>query len=142
MSKTLFTAVAVITLVAGCDTPPELAPVAGTVTLNGKPLQFGFVVFQPDVGPPAQGAIADGGSFSLETDKLGPGALLGNHRVSVYCYEGHRPGSTQQFGDVSLGRSLIPEHYTRGGMSGLSADVPPEGLTDYKIELVSKGSAR
>lgn len=132
-----------LTLV-GCEQPPATAPVTGQVTIDGEPLDFGFVVFQPAKGQPAKGEVGPGGEFALMSAKLGEGALIGPHRVSVYCYEGHSPAARaqQNGGNVSLGRSLIPAAYSRGGMSGLSAEVPPEGLADFKIELSSRGPGR
>ncbi|QDT68559.1 hypothetical protein MalM25_14820 [Planctomycetes bacterium MalM25] len=127
----------------GCDSSPPLAPVQGVVTYNGEPLEFGYVMFQPPKGQPAQGQIAADGTFTLATEGHGPGAFLGQHRVSVYCYEGHRPGAVDPNNpNQSLGASLIPPGYSRGGMSGLSAEVTTEGLSDFAIELSSRGPGR
>lgn len=131
-------------LVIGCgDSGPPRAPVSGTVTLDGEPLKFGYVVLQPPAGVPNRSEIQSDGSYSIpsETDveKGLAGAVVGENRVSVYCYEGQRPTATLPAGDVSLGPSLIPVAYTRGGMSGLSIDVPPEGIEGHLIELSSKG---
>lgn len=134
----------VATLTLGCSRGPATAEVSGTVTLDGKPLSFGSVMFQSAAGgQPARGDIQPDGTFVLSTFQPGDGAMVGNHRVRVVCYSSQDPAKQGQgpMGD-SLGQLLIPERYTSLGASGLSADVPPEGLTDYKIELVSKGSAR
>ena len=113
------------------------------MTLDGKPLEFGYVVFQPPQGQPAKGQIGPDGGFTLETKGFGPGAFIAKHRVSVYCYQGHRPGAQDpNQPNQSLGASLIPPAYSRGGMSGLSADVPPDGLADFAIELSSQGPGR
>jgi hypothetical protein len=144
--KTLLTIsfIFVLMVAFGCSQRDPIAPVSGRVTIDGEPLPFGYVVFQPQKGQPAKGEISEEGRFSLISAKLGEGALLGKHRVSVYCYEGHSPEAKEKVaaGHVSLGRSLIPVGYSRGGMSGLSAEVPPDGLEDFQIELSSKGPSR
>lgn len=127
----------------GCDSSPPLAPVEGVVTYDGKPLEFGYVMFQPRKGQPAQGQITTDGTFTLATEGHGPGAFLGEHRVSVYCYQGHRPGASDPNNpNQSLGASLIPPGYSRGGMSGLSAEVTAGGLSGFAIELSSRGPGR
>jgi len=44
LSLNLFTAVLAT---AGCSRLPDLAPVSGRVTLDGQPLEFGGMMFQP-----------------------------------------------------------------------------------------------
>ncbi|QDU88802.1 hypothetical protein Pla175_21860 [Pirellulimonas nuda] len=128
----------------GCGERPDLAPVSGHVTLNGKPLDFGVVLFSPSKGIPAQGEIKEGGAFTMASLHPGDGALVGNHEVSVLCFKGHDPKAQadKQVGEVSLGPSLIPIKYTRSGMSGLTVEVPADGIEDFKIELSSKGPGR
>ncbi len=122
-----------------------MAPVSGRVLMDGKPLSFGYVVFYPDQGQPSQGEIGEGGAFSMSSFTPGDGAIIGDHQVTVLCYQGHSPearAKQQGPGEISLGRNLIPLAYTRSGMSGLTVNVPPEGLSDYAIELSSKGPGR
>ena len=87
---------------------------------NGKPLPFGTLMFQPDQGQAAVGDIQADGSFKLSSYGPNDGAVPGTHKVSVSCYEGHRPGKAS--GD-SLGKLLIPLKYTRFGSSGLTAEI-------------------
>jgi hypothetical protein len=113
-------AIAVFAFGSGCKQTPRVVPVAGKVLYNGKPLPFGSVMFQPDQGQAAVGDIQADGSFKLSSYGPDDGAVPGKHKVSVSCYEGHRPGKAS--GD-SLGKLLIPLKYTRFGSSGLSAEV-------------------
>lgn len=124
-------------LLAGCDSGPPLAPVSGTVILDGKPLPFGVINFQPDQGQGAQATIEAGGVFTLSTFKLNDGAIVGRHRVSVKCYQGHDPSyrAGKKPEEVSLGNSLIDPKFSRIGTSGLVVDVPPEGLSGYELKL-------
>ncbi len=56
---------AAVCLTAGCNSGPKMAPtypVTGTVTLDGKPMPEGSIVFDPEdgKGTPAAGGIKDG----------------------------------------------------------------------------------
>jgi hypothetical protein len=74
-------------LLAGCarEVGP-LFPVQGIVTLNGKPLSNGEVVFVPveeDArGPTLRGTIQSDGSYTLRTGNKA-GAPAGQYRVAV-----------------------------------------------------------
>lgn len=76
--------------IAGCSNQPEVAPVRGLVTMDGKPLPGGRVMFQPiatgddkNVGKVAMGQIQPDGSFVLTTYKNGDGAVVGPHHPVV-----------------------------------------------------------
>lgn len=78
-------------LVIGCsDSRFPLAPISGTITLDGEPLEGAEVVFAPMenknttvVGPASVGYTDQEGRFTLKTIKGRTGAVLTNHRVSV-----------------------------------------------------------
>jgi hypothetical protein len=99
------------------------APVEGKVTYQDKPLEFGTVLFQPDIGPPASGEIAPDGTFHLSTYAQGDGAVLGSHRVSISCAERRAGAASPATDEPGAGRSLIPEKYSFPGSSGLTAQV-------------------
>lgn len=70
--------------IAGCgsDRPP-LASVTGTVTLDGKPIQYVGLMFSPvDGGRPSICGTNEKGEFKAMYVRGAPGALLGKHRVS------------------------------------------------------------
>jgi hypothetical protein len=139
----LFGVLLSLVLVGGCSDGPDLAPVTGKVTLDGKPIPFGYVIFQPEKGQLSQGEIKDG-QFTMSTRAPDDGATIGSHVVSVLCFEGHSPQAraAHPAGQMSLGRCLVPLDYTRSGSSGLTVEVPPEGKTDVTFELSSKGPGR
>jgi len=59
---------------AGCEAPkPSLA---GRVTLDGKPLEAGFVTLHPDGIGNTVGAEVRGGGFLLENVPSGPGKIV------------------------------------------------------------------
>ncbi len=76
---------------AGCsDSPFEVAPTSGTVTIDGQAFTQGKVMFAPlgrgasaEVGRPAFGRLAPDGSFTLTTYEEGDGAVVGEHWVTV-----------------------------------------------------------
>jgi hypothetical protein len=125
----------VLVALAGCDRGPTVVPVQGRVLYNGKPLEFGSVMFQPPRGQPAVGDIGPDGAFTLSTFAPGDGAVVGNHKVRVACYESQRPGTVKGPGEQSLGKLLIPMKYTLFDQSGLTAEVREEGTEPFVFEL-------
>lgn len=114
---------------AGCGKQgPERSPVNGKITFQGKPLQFGTVMFQPDGGQPSTGAIQPDGTFQMITHGQGDGAAVGTNRVRIACFASQDPAqdpakvSTSK-GELALGKSLIPEKYSSFQMSGIKVDV-------------------
>ena len=70
-----------LVILAGCNRGPKMTPVTGKVIYNGRPLEFGVVMFQPPSGQPAQGEIQPDGTFILSTYRLNDGVVLGKHKV-------------------------------------------------------------
>ncbi|MFO0791361.1 MAG: hypothetical protein U0805_18020 [Pirellulales bacterium] len=138
--RILILAVSAAALVlGGCNRGPQMGQVSGKVLLNGQPLKFGTVAFQPPSGQPSIGDIQNDGTFSLSTYRPGDGAIVGHHRVRVACYESQRPGTKPTGGEQSLGKSLIPLNYTLFDQSGLTAEVKSGENEPLVIEL--KGPA-
>jgi len=128
------TVLSVVALLCGCTQTPSVVPVSGKVLYNGEPLPFGIVMFQPEKGQAAQGEIQPDGSFQLSTYGPNDGAVPGLHKVSVRCFSTQKAGADG--GDAGApGRLLIPQQYTRFGMSGLSADVKPGSTEPIVLEL-------
>ena len=76
----------------GCNQGPEIVPVSGQITIEGKPLQGGFITVMPNIdgkGRPALGAINSDGTFELTTNLNGrkiPGTYLGEHQVEISAF--------------------------------------------------------
>lgn len=119
----------------GCDRGPTMAPVTGKVLYNGMPLQFGSVAFQPPQGQPAEADIQPDGTFVLSTYRLHDGAVVGQHKVRVACYESQKPNVQQAAGEQKLGRLLIPVKYTLFDQSGLTAEVRESENEPIVLEL-------
>ena len=127
-------------LLSGCGDgrPPMAAPVTGRVLLDGEPLEFGGIMFQPAGGHPARGQIGPDGQFSLSTYEQGDGAAIGKHTIRVTCYQGQRDlDKTDINSEPALGKSLIPERYTIYETSGLEAEVKAQN-EPFEFNLSSK----
>jgi hypothetical protein len=88
-------------MISSCNRAPyPLAPVRGTVTIDGQPMTGGKVMFAPvakgslNSGRPAFGEIQHDGSFALSTYSDGDGAVVGDHWVSIV--NGLAAGGTSQ----------------------------------------------
>jgi len=131
--------------VSGCGGTDRLetAEVTGKVTLDGQPLSHGTVIFAPERG---RGATADNqsdGSFTLSTYRRGDGAIVGMHKISVFCTEEvvetqpNDPGNLDA-GMFKMDRSLIPTKYNSPGTSGLTFEVKAKTDNVADLELSSK----
>ena len=122
---------------AGCNHSPPMAPVHGKVLYQGKPLEFGSIILQPDTGPPASSTIRPDGSFDLSTFKPGDGAVVGRSRVRITAWEGQNPAlsAMKQEGEQTLGKLLTPKKYSSFEQSGLTYDVKPSGNDNVVFEL-------
>lgn len=112
--------------VAGCGSDRlPVAPVQGKVLYRGEPLEFGSVMFQPDVGPAAKGTINSDGTFRLSSYGQADGAVIGTHRVRITCFDVQRPGHrhSQSEQEAGAGRPLIPRKYSNCATSGLQVEV-------------------
>src|SRR5262249_57495140 len=67
-----------------CTTGPQLGNVSGRVTVGGKPVTSGPIMFHPNAGPPAVGAIQPHGAYTLTTTKPGDVAVVGSHRGTIH----------------------------------------------------------
>ena len=155
-----YVAVAYVGLLAtlGCGSGhSDMAPVTGTVTIDGNPVETGDIRFIPSNGRSAMGEIVDG-KYTLRTYRENDGALLGSHRVSITAMKTKRrkgllpeppadapPEEHQAWRDQmeSVGFDdfewLVPERYSYHDRSGLTAEVKP-GTNEIDFPLTSKVS--
>jgi hypothetical protein len=131
----------------GCSRGPRLAEVAGTVTLDGKPLDNVLVEFLPEAGAGSSlrrstGRTDADGHFQLTCDNQKPGAVIGAHRVLVH--------DLAPYGDKFVGRggskdgpdatdrppSRVPDRYTQVSQTPLHQDVQ-EGPQTVQINLTT-----
>ena len=135
---------AAVALVAGCSGGPDLAPVEGTVYLNGEPVKAGenvtgYVVFHAD---PARG------NKNMEDVKgdIGP-----DGKYVIYTRDKKGASAGWYFVTVDLARTnpkdpydykaMVSEKYLDKTKSGLAFEVvasPERGRYDIKLESVGK----
>ena len=125
-----------ILLAVGCGGPsrPATAPVCGHVTYQGKPVPLGQIVFYPEKGRPAMGAI---GGRQLSVDNLRDRrrrAVPGRYQVTIQAMRtiggGARPKTLEEelhgvgrgFGQV-VTEWLVPEKFARQETTPLTAKV-------------------
>jgi hypothetical protein len=83
-----------IALLAGCNTSSqEVAPVAGRITLNGKPLEFAMVTFHAEGKSIASSGTDKDGHYDLMYKRGVKGAPIGLNQVSILLdvEQAHRP---------------------------------------------------
>jgi hypothetical protein len=139
--KTLLCVLAGVVLLAGCGRGGlPFGRVAGQVTLDGKPVKEGVIMFVPERGPSASGLI-EHGQYSLTTRSAGDGAVTGKHRV----YFGPKFQAAPPPPDNREGRMLPPPlksdfpppRYGTPESSGLTAEVQ-RGANTLDFNLSSK----
>ena len=106
-------------LLCGCGS--KLAGVDGTVTLDGKPLSTGTVVFQNEGLPMGVGSLRSNGSYTVYTGDQ-RGLPPGDYQVTVSAYQ-TRPGRDAMEEPIPV--LLTPPRYNKPETSGLTAKVTP-----------------
>lgn len=120
-----------------------MAPVSGTVTLDGKPLAGAVVLFQPSKGTPGRAVTDDGGGFVLTTFETGDGAIVGPHHVAVskFVMSGVKADESGLSGPVAPGGVkqtwVTPQKYATPAESGLEVEVK-KGMGPVTLELRSR----
>lgn len=115
---------------AGCgDGRPKRVPVSGRVTIDGQPLETGFIQVVPEGDRPATGKLGTGGRFTLTTYDTEDGCVLGKHLVSVAANKSLNPTTMQWF---------APKKYISTATSGLTLEVTGP-RDDVEIKLSWEG---
>ena len=132
-------------LLTGCGSSAPMAPVRGTVTLDGEPLAItpprgsGTVTFVPTSAdqPYAYGDIGQDGTFMMKTPDVGDGAVLGSYRVMISAGE-------MDSDDIEANMVILtPRKYGSDATSGLTADVKEgENVIDFALESGGKKGGR
>lgn len=130
---------------AGCArSGPELAPLAGLVTVDGKPLGGAALIFAADDGGRLGQAICDEqGRFEAWTFKPGDGALVGRHRIAVTHDRIVEAAATPEGleGNVSgpvRSESSLPSRYGDVKTSGLTVEVRKGENNFLELALAGK----
>jgi hypothetical protein len=121
-----------VLLLVGCRRGPQLAPVSGTVKLDGKPLALAEVTFQPENHSRASHGVADAsGHYVLRYNRDEMGALVGQHSVQIRS----ATEVTLPNGKFELRPQLVPPRYN--SQTELRREVKA-GSNEFDFELSSK----
>ncbi len=109
---------------------PATYRVEGRVTYRGAPVTNGNVMFLPETGPAAVGAISADGTFALQ-------ATAGMHRVGITALERHPEGYNPLADDKPYvaPKTLVPAKYNLPAQSGLQFQVQPKGANVANFDL-------
>jgi hypothetical protein len=113
-------------LSVGCSSSgdrPDLAPVQGMITLDGKPLEGAMISFKPNEGQPSYSRTDSSGHYELNYLRDAKGAKIGSHKVRITTASEENP------------EELVPKRYNR--KTELTKEVESGG-NEFNFELVSK----
>jgi len=140
-------AAAAVILLAGCEkTPFEVAPVRGTVTIDGQPLTIGRVMFAPaatsdglNAGKPALGTIRTGGGYVLSTYGEDDGAVVGEHTVTILGPPKRLPGATPvstRVNGLTFSRLTVPRRFSvaAGQENQIDIKLTSEDVARYGVK--------
>jgi hypothetical protein len=117
---------------AGCNRGPQLAPVRGRVTLDGKAIESAEVKFQPADGRTSHGITDANGRFELRYTRDEMGALVGPHTVRILS----ATEVTLPNGQFQLRPQLVPARYN--SQSELHEEVKAGEDNEFNFDLASK----
>jgi hypothetical protein len=100
-------------------------PISGTVTIDGKPLAHGSILFKPASGRTAGGSLDSQGRYFLTCYEKGDGTAPGEYVVAI--------SATEQLGETAV-RWHAPRKYSDPKTSELKATVD-EPRDDLNFEL-------
>ncbi len=138
-----------VCLLAGCDDGyapkaiiEKVVPVSGTLSYQGRPLEYFQVTLQPDGGQRTAVGVTDAaGKFTLGTNKAGDGAPPGPCKISVNFVgppvedtAGLEPG-IEDPSKLPKPPVKLPAKFGNPETSGLVLDIPAGGVSDLKLDL-------
>ncbi|MEJ7636561.1 MAG: hypothetical protein WKF75_00865 [Singulisphaera sp.] len=129
----------VIVALGGCDGGDGLPrqAIAGTVTLDGKPLDYGSILFTTlgDGSTMSGGSLIADGRYAIARDQ---GLVPGSYRVAIYAPDVGSKSSTSEL-PTQLGKlptDRIPPRYNME--TTLTAQVEKGGANDFVFDLKSR----
>lgn len=119
-----------VLLLGGCGDANRqaLAPVTGTVTVGGKPLEHGQIVFSSGKRP-AIGKILRGNIFEVTTYTLNDGAPVGAYPIGIAGY----PPLHDMYAKVPP--SSVPHRFSNPETSKLRVEIKAGQINDLHFDL-------
>ena len=131
--------VALLAVVLGCQRDPlGRQTISGNVTLDGVPLTYGSITFEPQQSKStSSGAMIQEGSYAIAQAKgLPPGKYLVRiSKVKPADTKNIMPGQMSPTGFIP-GTELVPPRYN--SQSGLTVTVTADGPNRFDFELKSR----
>jgi hypothetical protein len=141
--RTLLLCWIALTVIAGCrggEDKYDRLPFSGTVTLDGKPLASGYVIFMPKDGQPTQstGMISEG---KFEVTKKA-GTVAGKYAVAIFS------GAESSTGNAAAGtpeaelaakkntRERVPRKYNIDSI--LTVEIERDKENVFRFDLTTK----
>jgi hypothetical protein len=143
VNRVLFVLLAVALACTGCGgSAYDLAPVSGTVTLDGEPLAGATVLFIPiaevgsDAGPASNGTTDAAGKYTLTSAEAFEGAVVGKHQVMITTVsdEGGDSASDDVYSDAG-NQEKLPARYNAA--TTLKIEVPSGGTNAADFDTTS-----
>lgn len=121
----------------GCgeSNPYQHSPVSGVITLDDKPLSNAFVNFQPNGGLGSTAITDSEGKYSLTTIDGEEGAVVGQHRVSIYSVH-NQETSDSDVDPPNAPKERVPRRYNY--QTTLTLEVSSEGTKEADWKLSTK----
>jgi hypothetical protein len=129
----LFGSAWILLAASGCAQPEEkLVPVAGKITVQGKPLSAGRVIFAPagGIGREGRGTVDAQGAYQVSIDGAPPdktGMPAGKYQVLVFAIKPSKEMKPPEW--------LANQRYSDAGTSGLTLEVVEGGAGKYDLAL-------
>jgi len=146
-----FAWVLIAAAILGCGpSHPDLVPVSGAVTFEGKPVVGAQVTFMAPGAARAAFAVTDAeGKFRLSTFGTDDGAVVGNHTVTVAKPTQSGSGQAMSPDDADAAyaaamaqaaaspavKSELPAKYADAKTSDLTANVTASGANEFTFAL-------
>ena len=119
----------------GCGGDMKVAPVSGTVTLDGEPLERASVLFQPDAGGrPSFGVTDKSGRYTLAYSMHENGAEVGPCTVKITTKLQADTGDDEYRENAPRAAEKVPARYAK---EPVKVTVEPKSNA-IDIELTSK----
>ena len=136
-------AIFVLALTAGCGPSSDMGYVSGVVTLDGEPVGNASVTFYQVGARPSVGTTDNvDGSYELVYTREKMGALIGEHKVTIFQEEADRPVFFKgQEAPADTGPEFkvvkIPRKYSDREKTDLTATVV-NGSNEFNFDLKTK----
>ena len=129
----------VLLIASGCGSGgPEMVRVRGKVTYQGKAVEKGVISFHPTSGAPAapaHGKIGPDGSYELQTQNPGDGAVVGDYQVAVNGIDPDQMNNELPGAPAPVQKSALPKQYEKPESSGLTKKVERGmGSADFDLK--------